>query len=234
VQKDGEQMAEVKNGAAGTRKPSATGTHHGSGKSKTSVGFSAAGVKAAATTRSGHRLTAENVNKAVAEASKTGSRPAGARPAGSRPAGSRPSGQQHAAGQARPGTRRRSVRRARLRLTRLDPWSVMRMSLLFSVTVGIVLFVVVAVGWTIIRQSGAMNALEQFLESLLGNPEGGGSGTIIDVTKVLSTSRILGFTALLSVLNVVLMTAIATLLSFLYNLAAVIFGGVEVTLTEDR
>lgn len=204
----GEQMPDTKTpGVSPAKKPAAASGQ----KPRTGTAVSAAGVKG--------RIAAV---KGSGSPTSTGRTATGSRPTGA--PGSRP----------RPSGKKRSVRRARLRLTRLDPWSVMRMSLLFSITVGIVLFVVVAVSWTIIRQSGSLTALEGFMESLLGNPEGGSANSIIDVSKILSTERVLGFTALVSVLNIVLMTAMATLLSFLYNLAAIVFGGVEVTLTEDR
>jgi hypothetical protein len=44
----------------------------------------------------------------------------------------------------------------------------------------------------------------------------------------------MGFTMLVAVIDVVLITAIATLAAFLYNMAAALLGGIEVTLTEDR
>ena len=47
------------------------------------------------------------------------------------------------------------------------------------------------------------------------------------------TSRVLGFTMIVAVVDVVLITAISTLGAFLYNLAAALLGGVEVTLAED-
>ena len=50
----------------------------------------------------------------------------------------------------------------------------------------------------------------------------------------MGAGRILGFTLLVSVLNVVLLTAIATLAAFLYNLSAALLGGIELTLTEDE
>ena len=44
----------------------------------------------------------------------------------------------------------------------------------------------------------------------------------------------MGFTMIVAVVDVVLMTAIATLGAFLYNLAAALLGGVEVILAEDE
>jgi hypothetical protein len=44
----------------------------------------------------------------------------------------------------------------------------------------------------------------------------------------------MGFTMIVAVVDVVLITAIATLGAFLYNLAATLLGGLEVTLAEDE
>jgi hypothetical protein len=46
--------------------------------------------------------------------------------------------------------------------------------------------------------------------------------------------RVLGFTLLVSIIDVILLTAIATLAAFLYNMAAALLGGIEVTLAEDE
>ena len=63
---------------------------------------------------------------------------------------------------------------------------------------------------------------------------GGQDSAGFDVTDYLGTSRILGFTILVSIIDVVLLTAIATLGAFLYNMAAALLGGIEVTLAEDE
>ncbi len=47
-------------------------------------------------------------------------------------------------------------------------------------------------------------------------------------------SRVMGFTILVATVDVVLITAIATLGAFLYNMAAALLGGVELTLAEDE
>jgi len=44
----------------------------------------------------------------------------------------------------------------------------------------------------------------------------------------------MGFTMLVSVVDVILITAIATLGAFLYNMSAALLGGVELTLAEDQ
>jgi hypothetical protein len=43
----------------------------------------------------------------------------------------------------------------------------------------------------------------------------------------------MGVTMLISAIDVVIITALATLGAFIYNMAAALLGGVEITLAED-
>ena len=124
----------------------------------------------------------------------------------------------------------RASRRARLRIARIDPWSVMKTSFMFSIAFAVIIFVAVWAIWLMISASGALDAVEQALNSLVGNPNGGDD---LVVTDYIDQWRVLGFTALLGVLNVVLMTTLSTLISFLYNITASVLGGLEITLAED-
>ncbi|MEZ5161163.1 MAG: DUF3566 domain-containing protein [Marmoricola sp.] len=57
----------------------------------------------------------------------------------------------------------------------------------------------------------------------------GGEGNSFDITTYFGTSRVIGFTMLAAVLNVVLLTALSTLAAFLCSLAHTLLGGIEVT-----
>ena len=70
-----------------------------------------------------------------------------------------------------------------------------------------------------------------FVQRVGGNNN---AGTSFDITTYFGTSRVIGFTMLAAVLNVVLLTALSTLAAFLYNLAATLLGGIEVTWAGDR
>ena len=124
---------------------------------------------------------------------------------------------------------RKPPRRARLRLTRVDPWSVMKTSFLLAITFGIVLIVAVALVWSVLSAAGVWDSINSTVQSVLG----GEDSSSFDVENYLGTSRVLGFTMLVAALDVVLLTAIATLGAFLYNMAAALLGGIEVTLAED-
>ena len=126
--------------------------------------------------------------------------------------------------------RPRGTRRARLRLVHLDPWSVMKTSFLLSIAFGIVTVVAVAVVWSVLGAAGVWDSINQTVSDVLG----GDSAQNFDVQNYVGTSRVLGFTMIVAVVDVVLITAISTLAAFLYNLAAALLGGVEVTLAEDE
>ncbi|MGZ4474614.1 MAG: DUF3566 domain-containing protein [Nocardioides sp.] len=131
----------------------------------------------------------------------------------------------------RPVTARpRGTRRARLRLVHLDPWSVMKTSFLLSIAFGIVLVVAVAVVWSVLGAAGVWTSINQTVTDVMG----GDSAQNFDVQNYVGTSRVLGFTMIVSVVDVVLITTISTLGAFLYNLAAALLGGIEVTLAEDE
>ncbi len=121
-------------------------------------------------------------------------------------------------------------RRARLRLTRVDPWSVMKTSFLLSVAFGIVTVVSVFIVWSVLGAAGVWESINATATDILGDEAASG----FDVTDYIGTSRVMGFTMLVAVVDVVLLTAVATLGAFLYNMAAALLGGVEVTLAEDH
>ncbi len=124
----------------------------------------------------------------------------------------------------------RRPRRARLRLTRVDPWSVMKTAFLLSIAFGIVTIVSVLMIWSVLSAAGVWDSINSSVRDIVGGEEGAN----FDVENYVGTSRVVGFTMLVSVVDVVLLTAIATLGAFLYNMAAALLGGVEVTLSEDH
>ena len=130
----------------------------------------------------------------------------------------------------RNAARPRGTRRARLRLVHLDPWSVMKTSFLLSIAFGIVTVVSVAIVWSVLDAAGVWDSINATVSDVLG----GDAAQNFDVQNYVGTSRVLGFTMIVAVVDVVLITAIATLSAFLYNLAAALLGGLEVTLAEDE
>ncbi len=124
----------------------------------------------------------------------------------------------------------RRTRKARLRLARLDPWSVMKTVFLFSIAGAIIMFVATWIVWGLVNASGVFDSINNAVNELLASP---GAQNSFRLDDYINGRRLLGFTALIGAINVVLLTALATLFSWLYNLAASVMGGLEVTLAED-
>ena len=130
----------------------------------------------------------------------------------------------------KPAAQSRGPRRARLRLTRVDPWSVMKSAFLLAIAFGVVTVVAVAMVWTVLDQAGVWTSINDTVKESIGGPE----TADFDIENYLGTSRVLGFTMLVAAVDVVLLTAVATLGAFLYNMSAALLGGIEVTLAEDN
>ncbi len=122
------------------------------------------------------------------------------------------------------------TRKARLRLVHLDPWSVMKTSFLLSIAFGIVTVVAVAVVWTVLGAAGVWESINNTVVDVVGTD----SASNWDVQDYLGMSRVMGFTMVVAVVDVVLITVICTLTAFLYNLAASLLGGLEMIWAEDN
>jgi hypothetical protein len=125
--------------------------------------------------------------------------------------------------------RGRAPRRARLRLTRVDPWSVMKTSFLLSIAFAVVTVVSVAMVWQVLGAAGVWDSINSTIQEGIG----GEDVKSFRIEDYVGTSRVLGFTMLVAAIDVVLITAAATLVAFLYNMSAALLGGVEITLAED-
>ncbi|MCF3118433.1 MULTISPECIES: DUF3566 domain-containing protein [Streptomyces] len=122
------------------------------------------------------------------------------------------------------------TRKARLRVAKADPWSVMKVSFLLSIALGICTIVAAAVLWMVMDAMGVFSTVGGTISEATGSNESNG----FDLQSFLSLPRVLMFTSIIAVIDVVLATALATLGAFIYNLSAGFVGGVELTLAEDE
>ncbi|MCZ9346692.1 DUF3566 domain-containing protein [Streptomyces sp. TRM76130] len=122
------------------------------------------------------------------------------------------------------------VRKARLRVAKADPWSVMKVSFLLSIALGLCTIVAAAVLWMVMDAMGVFSTVGGTISEATGSNESNG----FDLQAFLSLPNVLLFTTIIAVIDVVLATALATLGAFIYNLSAGFVGGVELTLAEDE
>jgi hypothetical protein len=115
-----------------------------------------------------------------------------------------------------------------LRLVRVEPYSVTRLAFVVSVALMIVSVVAVAIFWIMLAVTGVWGQINDSVASLLSD-----DSASFDITDYLGFTRVVGATLVLSGINVILMTGLATVGAHLYNLAAELLGGVEATFAAD-
>jgi Transmembrane domain of unknown function (DUF3566) len=121
------------------------------------------------------------------------------------------------------------TRRAQLVLSRIEPWSVMKFSFMVSLVGWVVLFVAVAALYYVLNKLGVFHSIQATITSVTSGKDSTGADTN---GQWFSASRILGYTMLVGAINVVLITALATVGAVIYNLVTHLAGGIEVTLKE--
>ena len=106
----------------------------------------------------------------------------------------------------------------------------MKTSFLLSIAFGVVTVVSVFIIWSVLAAAGVWDSINETVQDVVG----GQDAATFDVENYVGMSRVMGFTMLVAVVDVILITAIATLGAFLYNMAAALLGGIELTLAEDE
>ena len=139
---------------------------------------------------------------------------------------SQQNGKSSGKGLVRPAPRAK-VRRARLVVSKVDTWSVLKLAFLLSVALGIITVVASLVLWLVLNLTGLFEGINELLSMLGGSAEG------TNIKDFLSVGHVALFATVISVANVILLTALSVLTALLYNLAAALIGGVGLTLTDD-
>src|SRR5699024_7621399 len=152
---------------------------------------------------------------------------------------------------------RRGPRRVRLTLARLDPFSVMTLSFLVAIAIGMATVGAVvrlsnrghARGLCKQSEHGAAelrNIVTVTLLDLLSLCDVLGRGNQVDqlgralnkdeplrFMDFFSFSKMVSYGTVVAVVNVVIITALGTLLAFLYNIVAALLGGLKLTFTDE-
>jgi hypothetical protein len=115
--------------------------------------------------------------------------------------------------------------RASMQIRRIDPWSTLKVSGLLSVALFFVWMIAVAFLYLVLGAMGVWSKLNSNVGDLLTSGSGGGG-------DIVSAGSIFGGAALVGLVNIVLLTALATVGAYIYNLSTDIVGGVEVTLAD--
>ena len=113
-------------------------------------------------------------------------------------------------------------RRVRRVVRRIDPWSVLKISIFFFLSMVVVLLIGAVILWSLARSSGAVGKIEKFMQDLGFTDFRFRGGQIFKVTLFG------GFILMIAG------TVFATIMAFLYNLISDLVGGVEFQVMEEE
>jgi hypothetical protein len=120
----------------------------------------------------------------------------------------------------------RGPRRARLQLRHIDTWSALKISLVLSIALFFIWMVAVGVLYGVLNALGVFDTLND-LFGQIGSASGAeNSGDVV------TPGLVFGGAAVIGAINIVLMTALCTVGTFIYNLCSDLVGGLELTLSE--
>jgi hypothetical protein len=117
-------------------------------------------------------------------------------------------------------------RKVRLTLSRIDPFSVMKLSFLAAIAFGIALVVAVALVWNVLDVTGVWDSVDKMGRDLTG-------GKPLPFMEYLGFTKMVSYATVAAVADIVIITALGTLLAFLYNIVATLLGGLKVTFTDE-
>jgi hypothetical protein len=120
----------------------------------------------------------------------------------------------------------RGPRRARLQLRHVDIWSAFKISFVLSIAMFFIWMVAIGVLYGVLSALGVFETLNELFGQL-----GSASGTDVG-GDVVTPGLVFGGAAVIGAINIVLMTALCTVGTFIYNLCADLVGGLELTLSE--
>lgn len=117
--------------------------------------------------------------------------------------------------------------RAAIQIRRIDPWATFKITAVLAVIGFIIWMIAIAVLYLVLD---GMGVWEQVNTSFATVATADGSSAQSD--DIFSATTVFGAAALLGAINAILITALATIGSYIYNICADLIGGAEVTLAD--
>ena len=121
----------------------------------------------------------------------------------------------------RKAPKKAGTKQVRLKLVYLDFWSVVKLSFLTAICLGIIQVVFAVLVWIVLESTDIFAKLDDVFRQILGDPN-------FSVTSQFSLVNVALFAIIVAVLNIIIGTALGAIFSVLYNLAARVTGGLLV------
>jgi hypothetical protein len=119
-----------------------------------------------------------------------------------------------------------SAKQVRLKLVYIDFWSTVKLSFLAGICLAIIAIVGTFLIWTVLDRTGIFDQVNSLVKDISG--AGGG-----DLRAVLGLGQVMGFSLIVAILDIVVVTALGAVFALLYNLSVKITGGLLVGFTNN-
>ncbi len=127
----------------------------------------------------------------------------------------------------RPKPAARPPRLASLQLRRIDPWTALKIGLIVSIVMFFVWMIAVGVLYLSLDALSVWDKINETYNTLVVSGD-----TVTTQSDLITPGTVFGVTAIIGAVNIVLFTALSAIAAFVYNAAAGMAGGVELTLGE--
>ena len=118
------------------------------------------------------------------------------------------------------------ISRVRMTISRIDPLSALKLSFLVSVGVGIMIVIAAILLWFTLDAMHVWARIDELLVTLNSAP-------LLELGQFMQFGRVVSFAVVVGVIEVVLMTLFGTVMALLYNVVAMLVGGLGITVTDE-
>ncbi|GAB3631665.1 MULTISPECIES: DUF3566 domain-containing protein [Microbacterium] len=126
---------------------------------------------------------------------------------------------------AKKSTRKTGGKQVRLRLVYVDFWSAVKLSFLAAVALAIVTMVSFFLIFLVLQATGIMSQADEFV----GNITDGS----VSLASLMGLPQVMAFAAVVSILNLIVVTVLGAVGAGIYNLAVKVTGGLLVGFTSN-
>ncbi|MBD8023044.1 DUF3566 domain-containing protein [Microbacterium sp. CFH 31415] len=126
---------------------------------------------------------------------------------------------------AKKSTHRTSAKQVRLRLVYIDFWSAVKLSFLAAIAIAVVTVVSFVLVFFVLQATNVITRADEFFGNFT-------DGTIL-LSNFVSLPQVLAFSAIVAILNLIVVTVLGAVLAGIYNLAVKVTGGLLVGFTSN-
>ena len=126
---------------------------------------------------------------------------------------------------AKKSTHRTSAKQVRLRLVYVDFWSAVKLSFLAAIAIAVVTVVAFVMVYLVVSTTGLIGKADEFL--------GGFSDGSFLLSQFVSFPQVIAFSAIVAILNLIVVTVLGAVVAGIYNLAVKVTGGLLVGFTSN-